>query len=281
MSGNNSLNETYSRAPSNNNGSGCKRQRVNNEPPGAWSAVAPPMNNSANSSVSPHTSQTFNNEILVSDAMAKNSRQLLYAHIYNYLLENKHYETAKKFLKEADVPLSKDLPNNGLNNSQLFYAKMLMDSPDTFLLEWWESLWTLHEFVETQPAETVTNSHPFNERIAPILPQRPNQGTVSPQPMPQQQQPHQPQQFLQRQMGMSQSPLTPQQQQQTQPNMGPPRQCDSNINKAKTDTVSSSPEQSRQNSSYQAPPIPTAAVSAYSCCWYAKCSTSPCSRPYI
>lgn len=87
--------------------------------------------------------RTDENKPVVSDALAKNSRQLLYAHLYNYLIENKLYDTAKILLDEADIPLSasKDVSSGtqkepNLELGDLPDVKMLMTSPDTFLLEW-------------------------------------------------------------------------------------------------------------------------------------------------
>ncbi|SCU90518.1 LAMI_0E02432g1_1 [Lachancea mirantina] len=144
----------------------------------------------------------FNRDVLISDAMAKNSRQLLYAHIYNYLLHHKYYEAARRLLDEADVPLSKTVPQAVYGQDELLYAKMLMNSPSTFLFEWWESLWTLHEFIEAQPIEQVSGPRALNELITPIFPQRPAgaaNAASMPQRPPQQQQPQQPQQHPQQQ----------------------------------------------------------------------------------
>ncbi|KAG0674819.1 multicopy suppressor of sta proteins [Kluyveromyces marxianus] len=142
-----------------------------------------PLDKNLNSDVN-HTlkNNQFNNgdasEPFVSDAMAKNSKQLLYAHIYNYLIHNQHFDSAKKFLQEANLPLSKDIPRNSLNGDKLLNSKMLMNSPDTFLLEWWQSLWALNEYVETTPTEQLMSLRPFNDRIVPILPQAPLQEMV-------------------------------------------------------------------------------------------------------
>lgn len=43
---------------------------------------------------------------VISDTNASGSRQLLYVHVYNYLIKNGHYATARQFLREADLPLS-------------------------------------------------------------------------------------------------------------------------------------------------------------------------------
>ncbi|KAM3161841.1 LisH domain-containing protein [Lachancea thermotolerans] len=168
---------------------------------------------------------TFNQEILVSDAMAKNSRQLLYAHIYNYLIQHKYYETSRRLLDEADVPLSKSFPEERQKSGELLHAKMLMNSRDTFLCEWWQSLWTLHEYVESQPVEKISSSRLLREPVTPILPQRPPsaQGFV-PANSPWMQNQH----FMQGGLGygrMTSNPGMP-------TNMGPPRGNDVKAGKA-------------------------------------------------
>lgn len=117
--------------------------------------------------------------MIVSDAMAKNSKQLLYAHIYNYLINSKRYGSAKQFLLEADVPIYEEYKNN-INNSthevpksnvpkDLFPTKMLMDCEDTFLLEWWKCFSALRGFVEETPIESL--KHPNAEPLVPIFQQ--------------------------------------------------------------------------------------------------------------
>ena len=129
--------------------------------------------------------------VFVSDAMAKNSKQLLYAHIYNYLIKNNYWNSATKFLNEADLPLSRmngsplgqanNLNSNlkhGLMNvaskgdivakDGLLPSKMLMDAKDTFLLEWWEIFQSLYN---GDLESGHDQSHDLSrERIVPILP---------------------------------------------------------------------------------------------------------------
>lgn len=107
-----------------------------------------------------HTQLQFDadSRVFVSDAMAKNSKQLLYAHIYNYLIKNNYWNSAAKFLSEADLPLSRingsasgektslnaslkqglmDIASKGdiVSEDGLLPSKMLMDANDTFLRE--------------------------------------------------------------------------------------------------------------------------------------------------
>lgn len=133
---------------------------------------------------------SFDQAIVVSDAMAINSRQLLYAHLYNYLLQNNYYETAKQFLREAEVPLSNlnnpkspnsnSLSLSNLGPNQLLKSKMIISSPDTFLLEWWQSLLLLNNFVETTPADDLNSKLDYFpnqgfDKVYPILPRNQQQ----------------------------------------------------------------------------------------------------------
>lgn len=125
-------------------------------------------------------------KMMVSDAMAKNSRQLLNAHIYNYLIENKRYETAKQFLLEADVPLSEertDTEEPGYAkvrrmakmeaNADLLPASMMMDCAETFLHEWWECFNCLQKFVDDTPLEDLKEEFRNREPIVPLVPVNP------------------------------------------------------------------------------------------------------------
>lgn len=140
-------------------------------------------------------------KMVVSDAMAKNSRQLLNAHIYNYLVENKRYDTAKQFLLEADVPVFEERNRNDEGrvrmkrqkevDADLLPAKMLMDCKDTFLYEWWESFDSLQSFVDNTPSEAFQGRNAQREPIVPLAPSNMSSynmmGTGTPQartPMP-------------------------------------------------------------------------------------------------
>ncbi|CAL9733893.1 hypothetical protein MOSE0_C05710 [Monosporozyma servazzii] len=140
---------------------------------------------------------TFNDTLVVSDAMASNSRQLLYANIYNYLLENKYYDTARQFLRDTEVPITKSndaAMNNYANRDDqekdadnkdarqmlekipkdhLLRTKMVINSPDTFLLEWWQQFYLLNDFVEESSMETLREvESPHFEYVYPLLPNK-------------------------------------------------------------------------------------------------------------
>ncbi|CAI5022319.1 AVN_HP_G0063170.mRNA.1.CDS.1 [Saccharomyces cerevisiae] len=140
-----------------------------------------------------HTQLQFDadSRVFVSDAMAKNSKQLLYAHIYNYLIKNNYWNSAAKFLSEADLPLSRingsasgektslnaslkqglmDIASKGgiVSEDGLLPSKMLMDANDTFLLEWWEIFQSL--FNGDLESGYQQDHNPLRERIIPILP---------------------------------------------------------------------------------------------------------------
>lgn len=115
-------------------------------------------------------------KVVVSDAMAQNSRQLLNAHIYNYLIQNKRYDTARQFLLEADVPVFEERKRNDEERVRqepaggLLPAKMLMDCEDTFLYEWWESFDSLQRFVDSTPSEAFMERTSQAEHIVPVMP---------------------------------------------------------------------------------------------------------------
>ena len=182
-----------------------------------------------NSNYSSKQELQFNDTLRVSDAMASNSKELLYAHVYNYLLENKYYETARQFLREADVPITRNLEasndKNSTSNSngncngnisatknsdqqgkenekvketeaetetdgdrdnqdlrqlleklpqnQLLRSKMIINSPDTFLLEWWQLFHLLNDFIESSSNETLSKlDSPDYDYVYPLLPEK-------------------------------------------------------------------------------------------------------------
>lgn len=161
----------------------------------------------------------FNDTLVVSDAMAGNSKELLYAHIYNYLLENEYYDTARQFLRDADVPITRNLEtsnnknpdsnsistsnshSNSVNSTkkqnndnervkgqnedkndlkqlleklprdQLLRSKMIINAPDTFLLEWWQLFHLLNDFVESSSNDDLNEfESPIYDSVYPLLP---------------------------------------------------------------------------------------------------------------
>ena len=121
--------------------------------------------------------------ISVSDSHAKNANQLLNAYIYDFLVKSKLPQTAKIFVNEAEIPSVVSPPgtsqtqhlspgtdavataasNNSNNNSQnrqplqsplqmKFYKdhdlpkmNLAMDSPQSFLFEWWQMFWDIFQ----------------------------------------------------------------------------------------------------------------------------------------
>ncbi|ODQ80575.1 hypothetical protein BABINDRAFT_160837 [Babjeviella inositovora NRRL Y-12698] len=141
---------------------------------------------------------------VVSDSLAKNSRQLLHAHLYNYLLQNGYTEAAVTLLNEAKVPHAPKKPSSqkgdqygeiireysvtrnteaevkketGGDNehSEPLETNMVMYSPDTFLLEWWQLLWDMQSSVNHQMGETV---------VVPKAGKAPNMGLNINMPLP-------------------------------------------------------------------------------------------------
>lgn len=161
----------------------------------------------------------FNDTLVVSDAMAGNSKELLYAHIYNYLLENEYYDTARQFLRDADVPITRNLEtsnnknpdsnsistsnshSNSVNSTkkqnndnervkgqnedkndlkqlleklprdQLLRSKMIINAPDTFLLEWWQLFHLLNDFIESSSNDDLNEfESPIYDSVYPLLP---------------------------------------------------------------------------------------------------------------
>ncbi|GAV51756.1 hypothetical protein ZYGR_0AF02270 [Zygosaccharomyces rouxii] len=107
---------------------------------------------------------------VVSDANAKDPRQLLHAHVYDYLVKNGHYATARQFLQEADLPLSNknanevtgaDVTNTGIDiydqqwPPDLLKTRFHVDSEETLLFEWWNTFCKLRDHVEQIPLEEL------------------------------------------------------------------------------------------------------------------------------
>ena len=106
-------------------------------------------------------------------------------------IRNKYWNSAAKFLREADIPLSRmngppsgeanslnsslkhglmDIASKGdiVGEDGLLPSKMLMDANDTFLLEWWEIFQSLFN---GDVESGYTQDHNISrERIVPILP---------------------------------------------------------------------------------------------------------------
>jgi hypothetical protein len=90
----------------------------------------------------------------VSDAQATNTKQLLNAYVYDFLVKSRLPQTARIFVREAEVPVAPADPHVG-GDSPLWPSSyqqfqkdhnlpklaMAMDAPQGFLFEWWQVFW--------------------------------------------------------------------------------------------------------------------------------------------
>ena len=106
--------------------------------------------------------------VFVSDAFATSPRQLMYAHIYNYFIVNKCYDAARALIMEVSLPFGLAIGGDfkrvqafhgdpllimEANWDRLIPSKMLIDSKETFLGEWWEMMKPLDKSVEQYQQE--------------------------------------------------------------------------------------------------------------------------------
>lgn len=121
---------------------------------------------------------------VVSDANARNSRQLLHAHVYNYLVKNGHYATARQFLREADVPLEEvsdaEAVAAGRQPAGLLPVQLMADADETLLLEWWNCFCRLRDDVDSTSMEELSSLQ-MEEMPVPLLPNG-HHGSRSDQP---------------------------------------------------------------------------------------------------
>lgn len=113
------------------------------------------------------------NKHMVSDEFAKDSHQLLLAYLYEYLRANGMDESAKSLLIEGKVP------TNGLSTNEKVDDvdyKMSLDHSDTFLLEWWSSLWTMQATANPNLNQALNQANP-NIKKNPMPPPTLRQGS--------------------------------------------------------------------------------------------------------
>ena len=113
------------------------------------------------------------NKQMVSDEFAKDSHQLLLAYLYEYLRANGMDESAKSLLIESKVP------TNGLPTNDKFDDvgyKMSLEHSDTFLLEWWSSLWTMQATANPNLNQALNQANP-NTKKNPMPPPTVKQGS--------------------------------------------------------------------------------------------------------
>ena len=93
---------------------------------------------------------------MVTDSCAVNSKELLNAYIYDYLLKSGFNKSAMKLFQEAGIPVvpsagasdagagspvKKEKDGSNKSSDKLPRAKMTMDTPQRFLYEWWMIFW--------------------------------------------------------------------------------------------------------------------------------------------
>lgn len=145
---------------------------------------------------------TESDKAVVSDALANNNKQLLLANLYHYFIECKNYKTAISLLKESDVPISisgelinqpelllissKEKKLNShidtyiiehnsieieLFENQYIKSKSSMPRDGSFMVQWWDCLWSIYNNVNSQPLELLSSVRPFIDVIKPIFPE--------------------------------------------------------------------------------------------------------------
>ncbi|KAG0677238.1 Transcriptional activator flo8, partial [Pichia californica] len=109
--------------------------------------INPNQNDNNRNSIPPPT--PLDSEPLVKDSAASNTKELLNAYIYDFLLKSGFDSSAAAFFKEANLPLVKDnekvLDKYYFMNSKsaLPKSKMTMDTPQGFIYEWWQVFWDI------------------------------------------------------------------------------------------------------------------------------------------
>lgn len=91
---------------------------------------------------------TPDNIPVVKDAAASNSKELLNAYIYDFLLKSGFNDSALAFFKEANIPMLKN--NIKFNDKSLILANNLlpktnltMETQHGFIYEWWQVFWDI------------------------------------------------------------------------------------------------------------------------------------------
>ncbi|CCH44725.1 hypothetical protein BN7_4293 [Wickerhamomyces ciferrii] len=79
----------------------------------------------------------------VNDLISSNSKQLLNAYVYDFLIKSSLPQTAQTFIKEADVPTDNNQNKVVKTPPQkdLLPLAISMDAPQGFLYEWWQIFW--------------------------------------------------------------------------------------------------------------------------------------------
>lgn len=79
----------------------------------------------------------------VNDLKSSNSKQLLNAYVYDFLIKSSLPKTAQSFIKEAEVPTGPPTTKSIKRPQQkdLLPLAISLDAPQGFLYEWWQIFW--------------------------------------------------------------------------------------------------------------------------------------------
>ncbi|ONH66970.1 Transcriptional activator FLO8 [Cyberlindnera fabianii] len=79
----------------------------------------------------------------VNDLKSTNSKQLLNAYVYDFLIKSSLSRTAQSFIKEADIPTGASTAKAVKRPPQkdLLPLAISLDAPQGFLYEWWQIFW--------------------------------------------------------------------------------------------------------------------------------------------
>ncbi|KAH3688672.1 hypothetical protein WICPIJ_000363 [Wickerhamomyces pijperi] len=122
--------------------SGGTNSNSNSRYPQSSSSINTPVN-SGGGGGGGGTSSASPAEKFVTDAHFSNSKQLLNAYVYDFLIKSSLPETAQSFIKEADVPTGHPTTKTIKRPPQkdLLPLAISLDAPQGFLYEWWQIFW--------------------------------------------------------------------------------------------------------------------------------------------
>lgn len=104
------------------------------------------------------------NALVVMDSAAANSREILNAYIYDFLLKSGLNSSAAAFFKEANLPIIRDNEKVSdryflLNSKELPKSQMTIDTPQGFISEWWQVFWDIFNSRTGRPCTNNANQY--------------------------------------------------------------------------------------------------------------------------